>query len=239
MRSWKWRRIGLGGALAVGAVATLLAWHGVDDSLSAEDRQAIPKYLADVPHLPPPSRRRYRDEIGFIAGVQRAVFRVAPRAEGLPYDAEREPLDLLQAGHGVCYDRSRVIEEILRYAGFDVRHISLYSTAETGSALASLLTAGTPSHAVSEVRTKEGWLVVDSNDPWISLDAGGRPVSMRIIEAAEGGDRRVQWQSPLPNAIYERPFTFVYGLYSRHGRFYPPYDFVPDVNYRELIQNIW
>jgi hypothetical protein len=34
------------------------------------------------------------------------------------------------------------------------------------------------------------------------------------------------------------PFTWIYSLYSRHGRFYPPYDPVPDVNWAELAQNL-
>ena len=38
--------------------------------------------------------------------------------------------------------------------------------------------------------------------------------------------------------IYSAPFTWVYGFYSRHGRFYPPYNAVPDVNWGELAQNL-
>jgi hypothetical protein len=43
-------------------------------------------------------------------------------------------------------------------------------------------------------------------------------------------------RSGLPE-IYGAPFTYVYGL-SRHGRFYPPYNAVPDVNWGELAQNL-
>lgn len=38
--------------------------------------------------------------------------------------------------------------------------------------------------------------------------------------------------------IYAEGFTFMYGLYSRHGMFYPPYDKVPDINIPEFSQNI-
>ena len=37
--------------------------------------------------------------------------------------------------------------------------------------------------------------------------------------------------------IYTNFFVAVYGLYSRHGRFYPPYNLIPDINYGEFIQN--
>jgi hypothetical protein len=40
-------------------------------------------------------------------------------------------------------------------------------------------------------------------------------------------------------SLYERPMVAVYGLYSRHGRFFPPYNALPDVNYRALTQNFW
>jgi len=48
----------------------------------------------------------------------------------------------------------------------------------------------------------------------------------------------VLWRHKPPNIIYQESFSFIYGLYSRHGKFYPPYTFIPDVNYVELIQNI-
>ena len=230
------RRVMVGTVLAIGVVV-LLAWHAVDNSVSAEDRKYIPRYLVGIRAMPPEATRSYEDEINFVVRVQRAVLDVAPRNEGLPFGAEREPRDLFEARTGLCFDRSRVIEKILRYASLEARHVALYSTRETGSAMKSLLAPGVSSHAVTEVLTKKGWLVVDSNDPWVSLDATTSPVSIWRIKAS--ADRRVRlvWSKP-PNEIYEQPFTFVYGLYSRHGKLYPPYDFIPDINYTELAQNV-
>ena len=31
------------------------------------------------------------------------------------------------------------------------------------------------------------------------------------------------------------PFTFVFGLYSRHGQYFPPFMPFPDVNWRDLV----
>lgn len=233
------RRIAVATAAFVSLIVIVLLWHQVDTSVSVDDRRSIPQYLTGTVPIPPVSSRSYSDEVAFIAYVQRAVLRVAPRNEGLPFGSGREPRDLLEVHRGLCYDRSRVIEKILRYADIETRHISLYSTQATGSALESLLTPGVPSHAVTEARTRRGWLVVDSNAPWISLNVDNEPVSMTVIEAAADGGPRPRWKQSPPNPIYERPFTFVYGLYSRHGRFYPPYDPIPDVNYGELIQNVW
>jgi hypothetical protein len=80
-------------------------------------------------------------------------------------------------------------------------------------------------------------MVVDSNSHWVSINDQGIPVSIEQIYS-DGHTGRISWNVQPPSKIYEEPFVFVYGLYSRHGRFYPPYNFLPDVNYKELIQNV-
>jgi hypothetical protein len=80
-------------------------------------------------------------------------------------------------------------------------------------------------------------MVVDSNARWLSLDARGNPVSIEEMRR-DAGAGRIAWKAPFPAPIYGKPFTFVYGLYSRHGMAYPPYDAVPDVNYPELLENL-
>ena len=213
-------------------------WHQVDDSITVEDAQYIPRFLAGIPPIAAVSGRHYDDEIRFIAAVQAAVLRIAPLNEPIPKDAPREPRDVFEAHRGLCYDRSRAIEKILRYSGFQTRHIALYTIPPHTSAARALLTPGIPSHAVSEVLTKDGWLVVDSNAAWLSLDHLDRPVTMATIQMASRGDAHPAWHTAPPNEIYLRPFTFVYGLYSRNGHMYPPYDFIPDVSYAELIDNL-
>lgn len=226
--------------LAIGIVfvctIAILFYHAVDNSLSEEDRQYIPRYLKEVPSLP--ENPTFADELAYIILVQRSVLNIAPRNDGLPLDQKREPKDLYVAKTGLCYDRSRVIEKILRYSGFETRHIFLLSTKDTGSAVKSLVTPGVSSHAVTEVLTKRGWLIVDSNDPWVSTDTINHPISIVEIQSSIEKSVAIQWSMKPPTSIYVEPFTFIYGLYSRHGRFYLPYNVFPDVNYVELIQNI-
>lgn len=222
--------------VAITLLMTVLSYHEVDNSLSEQDKQYIPKYLVNMPHLP--ENATYKDQLAFITDVQRSVLEVAPRNDGLPENQEREPKDLWIAQTGLCFDRSRVIEKILRYSGFEMRHIAIYSTEDTKSSLMSLIKPGVRSHAVTEVLTQKGWLVVDSNDPWVSVDADSDPISIEDIQSATTKPAVVQWGVAPPTNIYVQPFTFVYGLYSRHGEFYPPYDPIPDVNYGELVQNV-
>ena len=109
-----------------------------------------------------------------------------------------------------------LIEKMLRFRG-----------------LQTLLDPQSDSHAVTEVRTAAGWLVVDSNEAWLSIDRSGQPQPMTAVQEAAH-----TWQRPLP-AFYRQPFICVYGLYSRHGRFYPPCNPVPDLHWKEVLANVW
>lgn len=217
-------------------VAAALYYHRVDNSLTEEDREAIGRILREGKVEPISGPGSYEREIRYILDVQRAVLGAAPGNAGIPFDGKREPRDLLAAKSGLCYDRSRTIEKILRHSGFETRHIAVYSTETTRSPFRSLISRGVSSHSITEARTSRGWLVVDSNDPWVSLDRGGDPVPICGIRA-DVGRGEIPWGRPFPSDIYGKPFTYVYGVYSRHGRFYPPFNPVPDVNYRELLHN--
>lgn len=216
------------GTLLLGAGA--LAYHEVGTAVTRDDAIFIEKIVGAVPF-----RRSgaLEDDLAIVRTVQRSVLGHAPHSISIPYDHPREPRDLFHAKGGPCYDRSRTIEKALRRLGFAVRHVFLLPTGEHGP-LRALLTPGLATHAVSEVETSAGWLVVDSNARWISVDREGRPVSMHDLAAA-GGDRL---DTPPPSPVYTEPVWPIYGLYSRHGRFYPPYGWVPDVNYGEMVQNL-
>lgn len=218
------------------SAALTLSYHDVDNSLTEEDRQYIPLYLRDV--APLPENPSYLDELNFIISVQRTVLKIAPRNEGLPFGQKREPKELYLAKSGWCYDRSRVIEKILRFSGFETRHISIYSTEKTGSTILSLMTPGVSSHAVTEVLARKGWLMVDSNVPWVSTDKNNQPLPIERIRRSIENAVPIDWNKEPPTDIYTRPFAYVFGLYSRHGHFYPPYNFIPDINYGELVQNV-
>lgn len=217
---------------AVAGLFYVAAVNEVDTNPTDEDRQTATIILGKA--AIPPARTAFEAELATIRTVQQAVLTVAPVNEGIPFDYPREPKDILEQGRGLCYDRSRAIEKILRTMGFTVRHVSIYSVVN-GSKLKSLLTPNTPSHAVSEVLTSKGWLVVDSNSPWLSVDVQGVPVSLAMIRHSALMEQPIDWATHPPSTIYTQPFVFVCGLYSRHGRFYPPYSRWPDLNYQELM----
>lgn len=76
-------------------------------------------------------------------------------------------------------------------------------------------------------------MLVDSNRPWLGLANNGKPIDLQDL--AEMDQRKLVGS---PDEIFDQPFTWVYGLYSRHGRFYAPYLPVPDVNWSELAHNL-
>lgn len=219
-----------------------LAWYNqVDTSLTQDDIRVIPKYLEEPSFLS--SDRTFEQEIKIIADVQKSVLNVSPLRDhdpGIPFGHTREPQDLYEVKHGLCSDRSRVIEKVLKYYGFKTRHISAYFINKKTSPLKALTTRRSPSHAVSEVLTSKGWLVITPNHAWLPIDDQNNPVSIKQIQAATENGTPINWAFPKPpDAIYFARFVYIYGLYSRHGQFYPPYNAIPDINYKEFMDNFF
>lgn len=115
---------------------------------------------------------------------------------------------------------------------FQVRHLALFPT-QGRSVLKTLITKSVVSHAMTGVKTSRGWMLVDSNSAWMAVDRYGNPI--------DGEDIALGRASLLPQpkdlgSFFDKPFVMVYGLYSRHGRFYPPYVPLPDVNWVDFVR---
>jgi len=233
----------------------------VNNSITKEDLVYIKKFLNKGQVQPLLENPTYEDEVEFIRAVQNAVLNLVPNKSPLPYFKPREPKDIYKAKgeYGACCDRSRLIEKILRKHRFKTRHVFIYSKNSFGGKPLSFFwkclcffCAHVKTHSVSEVLTKEGWLVIDSNSNWVSLDKQNYPHSMKDIECG----KQIFWKEPMCSQancsdmkdICEGFFTFLYGVYSRRGRLYPPFIFCfpkhdikfcifPDVNCCELLYN--
>ncbi|NVL90621.1 MAG: hypothetical protein HWN69_06435 [Desulfobacterales bacterium] len=220
--------------------------RGVNKSITSEDCIYIKKFLKEGGVTPLSARTSYEDEIEFIASVQRSVLRIAKAHKILPKDRNREPKDVYSAKGGACFDRSRVIEKIFRKTGFKTRHVFiLYPTDKLKSFVDKR--ESIDSHAATEVRTKKGWLFVDPNAPFRLLDKLKNPYSLENpfplenlhpVVLKETNEPRFKNRGCMKD-ILEGPYIFLYGLYSRHGRFYPPFASpsrrIPDVNWTELF----
>ncbi len=177
----------------------------------------------------------YDEELLLIKSVQQAVFDVAPVGAPIPERSPREPIDLIRNRSGLCFDRSRTFDKVFNYLGFKTRHVYiLYPgnpvTKEAMPYWKALITRGTASHAVTEVKTQRGWVVVDSNTPWISVTTDGRPVESNQIFASQKEFENMP-------SDFQTPFKAYKGLYSRRGQFYRPYIPLPQFNWADYFNS--
>lgn len=93
----------------VGLGWIFLKWHEVDIVPSAMDEKIIMEHIIRPASIAAPFKT-YDEEIKAIQLVQQSILKLAPLNEGIPLGRPREPATLIEAGKGLCYDRSRVIE---------------------------------------------------------------------------------------------------------------------------------
>ncbi len=95
--------------------------NNVSVALSDADIKSIPELLktAGKQHLVRDIAvgRPFIEQAKIVSEVQAAVLAIAPKTDPIDFDRGREPRDLLELRHGLCFDRSRVIEKILSYVG--------------------------------------------------------------------------------------------------------------------------
>lgn len=168
-----------------------------------------------------------------ILKVQRLVLDQAPVGNPIPEFSDREPADLFKAKSGLCYDRSRTYDKVFSWLGFESRHIYvLYPehpvTQEKLPYWKIFFVRGANSHAVTEVRTSRGWILVDSNSTWISVAKDGTPVDADNIRA------RARSFETIP-PYFDKEFLPIRGLYSRRGQFYRPYVPYPEFNWVDFF----
>lgn len=174
----------------------------------------------------------FDEQIALISTLQKHVLDDVPVGKPIPEQHEREPADLYSHRSGLCYDRSRTYDKLFSWFGFESRHVYLLYPEHPVSRKPlyfwqALITNGTNSHAVTEVRTPKGWLVVDSNSPWISVTRDGTPID------ADGILAHAQEFETIPG-YFNRPYWAIRGLYSRRGQFYRPYIPYPELNWHDF-----
>lgn len=208
---------------------SILFYHNVPKKLTEEDKIALDLILADVPKEKP---LEICAQIEYIRHVQ-SVVQTNKKLNKIPQYQTREPQDYLSNGGGICYDRSRTLEKALNYRGFQTRHLSVFYK-RTGKIDWKLISQKDAlSHALTEVKTKEGWLLLGTNVNWIAADVSCKVHSTKNIKSLNNN-----LSENFPESIGKYENQIVYGLYSRHGKFYPPYNFIPDYNLSELLYNL-
>ena len=175
----------------------------------------------------------FDEQIKLIKYYQFSLAKTAPFGKPIPDYQSREPVDLLNEGTGLCYDRSRTLDKMFKWAGFESRHVYIIYlnrpvTGEKLSTLRALFARGTASHSVTEVKTKKGWLAVDSIQNWIGLTRNGEPVEISEVKA------RQREMDNVPK-YFKKDYFAIPGMYSRRGQLYQPYIFYPDLNWPDFL----
>ena len=212
-----------GNLIAFGVFAALAVYTNVPTHLTDSDKAVF----ANLSLVKPKTNQSYDEQIATIRHVQEIVFERAPMGAGIPDNEPREPADLMRRGHGLCFDRSRTFDKVLKYYGMESRHVYLLFK-EGKSFLSALFHYGQPSHAVTEVKTSKGWMFVDSNMPWVALTRQGEPVS-----ADEVWQRYAEFDKPPP--YLAQPWWSVRGMYSRKGQLYEPFIPFPALNWPDFL----
>lgn len=169
----------------------------------------------------------FEEEIYLIRQAQKKIFRQAPFGRGIPDYQPREITDLLEFGSGLCYDRSRSLDKLYLYLGFESRHVFLLFKQDR-SFFRAIFRKQHGSHAVTEVKTSRGWLYVDSNIPWLAITRSGE-----VVNADDVWKRFDEFDNPPP--YLNQPWWAIRGLYTRGGRKYPPFIPFPEINWPTFI----
>jgi hypothetical protein len=213
-------------------IMALLAANGVDTTVTDTDR-------AVIAHLDVDDQcgelNSYPAELNCIEAVQEALFSRHPQVADAFRKGEtgHRIADYDARGYGSCYDRATFIEQALRHYGFDVRRVAIF---EAQSMPLKYLKPGISSHALSEVKTSRGWMLVESLEPMLGVDEDG--VTYSIADLREGLKAGTiddeTFDGPISGDFFEGRFIYVYGLYSRHGYFFEPHLPVPEVDWSKF-----
>jgi len=164
-------------------------------------------------------------EIAYLSRVQDSVM-YSIRHFTIPFDSAGNVQCYYSTRKGLCFDRALLLEKFYTHAGFDVRHLYIYfnGRGEYPDRL-DFFDKGLLSHAMFEVKTKNGWMAVGTNCNWLGQDQEGQPMTINVIrEKLKDGTLQMKKQYsyglPFYNSLPQQDaFRYVYGIYSRHGQF--------------------
>jgi len=171
------------------------------------------------------------EELEIIRKIHNDILVKVPPGMPIPDNQEREPTQVLQSQSGQCFDRARLYEKVFLWMGFASRRVYIKYVNEKSwlPVWLQIFTRSMDTHAVTEVNTSSGWLVVDSNSTWMSINSHGQYIGIYQLSS------RINEFDDIPSN-FKQPFISIVGLYSRHGRQYPPYWIYVDVNWYDLIE---
>ncbi len=114
------------------------------------------------------------------------------------------------------------------------RHVSIFFTYDNSSI--PYLRKNAHSHAFTEVYTPKGWMVVDSIDSFMGIDNHKQVYTAKDLNNQKNFTDINNHLLPIN---FHVDYRVIYGLYSRHGRFYPPFNSILDINWKQFLYYNW
>lgn len=195
----------------------------------------------------------FETEIGFITTLQNCVLKEI-RHEEIPQKYFGDLRYYYTEKKGYCYDRAVLLEKFLKYNGFLFRHLYLYfGENNQAPSRSSFFKRGLASHALLEVKTKKGWMVMGTNANWLGLSDKNEVLDVdQLRKRIEQNSLALKTNATIGKYFWEDKtgsFRYVYGLYSRHGKFFDhtndeesaslfSFHFLPDYNISMILDNL-
>lgn len=221
-----------------------LYWNNVSKYPGNRDEPYIQKYLNKLDQAGREQLAKnyadltYSDQLVLLESIQKLVQAHNPVGRGIPEGQDRGAKSMYHFRSGLCYDRSFLLEQICSQLQIPTRHISLFIQPSGKSTLATLLSKGVRSHAATEAYTRAGWLIVEPDSPWLGLDNQGKPTSFQGLKKRVAEPNWLESPPSSTQVFYQGDSIIaVYGLFSRHGRFFSPYLPFPDLRWQEVWYN--
>jgi hypothetical protein len=236
-------------------VLAAFAFNGYP-TVTKTDRAYIDSFLTEwkIPVEPDSIHNSFDKEIDFISTIQDSALQ-SIRHEMIKYNQVGDCKIYYTGRKGSCYDRAFFMEKIFSSYGFPIRHLYLYYKADNAPiATLDIFNKGLTSHAMLEVKTKKGWMLVGTNGNWLALDQQKNPLKIQQVrELLKKGEFTPYKKRSIGITFYETfpvpsNFKVIYGVYSRHGEFLQsPIEkglksigiptFLPDYNLRMQLYN--
>ena len=243
-------------AILASLVLAAFAFNGYP-TVTKTDRAYIDSFLTEwkIPADSDSIHASFDREVAFVSRVQDSIVK---NFSGAFHPQEK-------VGHvdfyfrnraGVCYDKAILMEKMFTSYGFSIRHMYIYfRTDSMPTQKTDFFKRGLTSHAMLEVKTKKGWMVVAINGNWLGIDPQDNPLTIHDVRDQLKADNLKLKKPNYYGAYFFEPFRIpsnfliTYGIYSRHGQFLrngpieKPLNSIgiksklPDYNLRMLLYN--
>jgi hypothetical protein len=223
-------------AFVVFIIASIYIYaYSVDTRVDTVEREIIETYISKSDFVNFNNISNRERELLLLKVMEAAQKISGPSRISPPHGLKRGIALSLKYSGGSCYDRSFSVEQILTYLDIPSRHVFLAMDKTS-----SIFKLGLLSHALTEVNIDGRWILIESLYPHVYKNKSGELVDALFIKKNPTDvilPDFYQKDIGLYSYIGRGDFNVYYGIYSRHGGFFPPYHIPFNINYKQILFN--